>query len=218
MTGAAAGGAEQGSVELCERVLEAVFDLVLENGYRETTAKEVCARAGVSLDSFSERFQDVQTCVGVIYDEINVGFDELTSAAYEAHPRWRDGLRAAAYAAADWFAGHPREVRFCTVAILDAGEMIAVKRDAYLRRFVDMIDAGRAELPDPDAVGRGAAESALGGIFESLLRAASQGGDVSRARDMVPELMYLAVRPYVGHAEAMKEFSIPPPCVGGSSF
>ena len=80
-----------------------------------------------------------------------------------------------------------------------------------LQRFVNLIDAGRAELPDPNAVGRGVAESAFGAIFERLVRTASRGDDVGRARDFVPSLMYLAVRPYLGHAEAMKEFSIPPP-------
>lgn len=194
-----------------ERLLLAVFDLVLERGYAEATAEALCERAGVPMSFFDAQFGDVQTCVTALYEEITARFDEWVLPAYERESRWREGLRAAAYAAADFFASHTPEVRFCTVAILSAGELLAAKRDADLQRFVDLIDAGRGELPDPEAVGRGIAESSFGAIFERLLREASRSGHARQARDLVPELMYLAVRPYVGHAEAMKEFSIPPP-------
>jgi AcrR family transcriptional regulator len=193
------------------RVLSAVFDLVLERGYEETTSDAVCDRSEVPIDTFVERFGDVQACVTTLYEEITARFDEWVLPAYERESQWRDALRAAAYAAADFFALHPREVRFCTAAILSAGELVAARRDADLQRFVDLIDAGRRELRDPDAVGRGIAESSFGAIFERLVRDGGRGGDASRAREIVPELMYLAVRPYVGHTEAMKEFSIPPP-------
>lgn len=194
-----------------ERFLSAVLEVVLERGYAGTTAEEICERAGAPASSFEQRFGDVQGCVTAAYEEITDRFDRQVLPAYEAEPRWRDALRAAAYAAADFFADHPREVRFCTTAILEAGEMVAAKRDADLQRFVDLIDAGRSELADPEALGRGVAESAFGAIFEQLVRTASRGDDVSRARDFVPGLMYLAVRPYLGHAEAMREFSVPPP-------
>jgi AcrR family transcriptional regulator len=197
-----------------ERIEVATFELVLERGYVETTVEAVCERTGLSAETFARHFADLQSCVGAIYGEINDAFDCQVQAAYDAQAHWRTSLRAAAYAAADFFASHPREARFCTVAIMDAGELIAVRRDANLQRFVDLIDAGRSELPDPSAIGREAAESAIGAIFERLLRNVSRdagGTGIRRAGDFVPELMYLAVRPYVGHAEALKELSMPPP-------
>jgi AcrR family transcriptional regulator len=199
-----------------ERLLLAVFDLVLERGYAGTTAEALCEQAEVPRPFFDEQFGDVQTCVTALYEEITARFDEWVLPAYERELQWRGGLRAAAYAAADFFASHSREVRYCTVAILSAGELLAAKRDADLQRYVDLIDAGRSELPEPGAVGRGVAESSFGAIFERLVREASRSGHARRARDLVPELMYLAVRPYVGHAEAMKEFSMPapPPATG----
>lgn len=200
-----------GAVGECERFLSAVLDVVLERGFSGTSAEAICARAGAPMSSFAERFGDVQGCVTAAYEEISGRFDRQVFPAYEAEARWREALRSAAYTAADFFAEHPREVRFCTLAVLEAGEMVAARRDADLQRFVDLIDAGRAELPDPEAVGRGVAESAFGAIFERLVRTASRGDDVGRARDFVPGLMYLAVRPYLGHEEAMKEFSVPPP-------
>jgi AcrR family transcriptional regulator len=194
-----------------ERIEAAMFELVLEHGYPETTAEGVWKRAEVSRQAFHSHFPDLQSCVVAVYDRINDEFNRQVQAAFRASPDWRTSLRAAAYAAADFLVAHPREVRFCTVAIADAGEMVAARRDANLQRFVDLIDAGRAELADPTAVGREVAEAAVGAVFERLLRTASRSGDARRAHDLVPELMYLAVRPYVGHAEALKELSAPPP-------
>ncbi|MGN6662667.1 MAG: TetR/AcrR family transcriptional regulator [Solirubrobacterales bacterium] len=194
-----------------ERIEAAVFDLVLERGFAETTMEAVCERAGLPTRVFECHFADLQTCVAAVYGRIDDEVDREVRAAYETGDDWRSSLRAAAYAAADYFADHPREVRFSTVAIMDAGEMVAARRDANLQRFADLIDAGRFELPEPDAIGRGAAESAVGAIFERMLKNASRGGDARDARALVPELMYLAVRPYVGHREAIKELSVPPP-------
>ncbi|MGN6275687.1 MAG: TetR/AcrR family transcriptional regulator [Solirubrobacterales bacterium] len=194
-----------------ERIEAAVFDLVLERGYAGTTVDAVCERAGVSPAAFERHFADLQVCVAAVYGRINDEVDREVHAAYDTGTDWRSSLRAAAYAAADYFATHPREVRFTTVAIMDAGAMVAAERDAALQRYVSLIDAGRFEFPDPDAIGRGVAESAVGAIFERMLKNASRGGAVSDARALVPELMYLAVRPYVGHGEAIEELSLPPP-------
>ena len=137
-----------------------------------------------------------------------------TSASRPPTPPRRAGatpLRAAAYAAADFLSERPREVRFNVIAVLGAGEMVTARRDAYLRQLVDLVDAGRFELDDPDSLGRGVAESAIGSIFERMLRDVHRGGDVTDARAVVPELMYIAVRPYLGHEIAREELSIPPP-------
>lgn len=198
-----------------KRIEAAAFDLVLERGYAETTVDAVCERAEVTGEQFHRYFPDLQAWVVATYTQINDEFDCCVRAAYEAADGWRESLRAAAYAAADFFAEHPREVRFGTVAITEAGEMVAARRDANLQHFVDLIDAGRQELPDPDALGRSVAESVIGAIFERLMKDAGRGG-VGHARKLVPELMYLAVRPYLGHAEALKELSTPPPFPPGA--
>jgi AcrR family transcriptional regulator len=194
-----------------KRIEAAVFDLVLELGYENVTPEAVSKRAGTGSGAIERQFGDVRTCVETLYVAIDQRFARRVEHAYESGVNWRDSLRAAAYAAADYFSECPRELRFCTVALLGAGATIMARRDVNLQRFVDMIDAGRQELADPASVGRGAAESAIGAIFEQMVRAVNRGGPQFDAREEVPGLMYLAVRPYVGHAEAMKEFSIPPP-------
>jgi hypothetical protein len=77
--------------------------------------------------------------------------------------------------------------------------------------IVDLIDAGRNELADPDAIGRGVAEGVLGSIYEITIRDLASGLGTSSAEAIVPQLMYVAVRPYVGHELAREELVLPAP-------
>jgi hypothetical protein len=75
----------------------------------------------------------------------------------------------------------------------------------------DLIDAGRYELEDPSSVSGDTALAVVGGIYELMQKELSRGRGTGRAEDYVPQLMYIAVRPYLGHEEALKELSIPAP-------
>ena len=74
-----------------------------------------------------------------------------------------------------------------------------------------MIDAGRRELDDPESMGRSAAEGVFGSIYEALVKEQQAGKGTEAAYEFVPELMYIAVRPYLGHDAAREELSIPAP-------
>jgi hypothetical protein len=89
--------------------------------------------------------------------------------------------------------------------------MAQAQRESHLQRMVEMIDAGRQELDDPDSLGRGVAEGVFGSIYSHLVKDVQAGKGTKAAEDYVPELMYIAVRPYLGHEAAMEELTIPAP-------
>ena len=76
-------------------------------------------------------------------------FNETVFAAFDGSGSWRDRLRSAAYAAARWMRDNPRETRYGTVEMLAAGEVAQAYRNQTLQRCVEMIDAGRLDLPTP---------------------------------------------------------------------
>lgn len=131
--------------------------------------------------------------------------------AFESEERWPDSLRAGAYAQARWIAAHPEEVRFMMLETLWASELTGALRDQFLAEYTAMIDAGRAVAPDPDAVPPLAAESVIGAIIQVLARYSSGQAAQRDPVAAVPEMMYLAVRPYLGEEAARRELSIPPP-------
>jgi hypothetical protein len=132
-------------------------------------------------------------------------FDGAVFGAYEEQDCWRDGLRAAAYAAAGYLREHPREVVYGELQMREGSDMAQALRDNYLQRIVDMVDEGRGELDNPDSIGRGVAEGVCGSVYGYLMRELQSGAGTRSAEDMVPELMYIAVRPYLGPEVALEE-------------
>lgn len=193
------------------RIREATIDLVVADGVEATTIEAVVARAGVSRADFDALYEDKQNLMLSLWREIADDFEIVVYGAFEAHDSWRDGLRACAYAAAKYIGDRPREARFGILQMFNAGEVARAYREEQLQQMVDLVDRGRQELDDPDSIGRGVAEGVIGSIYTLLVKELQSGRGVSASVDYVPQMMYLAVRPYLGHEVAREELTIPPP-------
>lgn len=193
------------------RLRDATMDVVLAVGVDDATVEAVLDRADVSQGEFDRRFDSLEDCCIWVFEKNAAEFDADVIGAFEAHPRWRDGLRAAAYAAARFMVDNPRNVRFGVMAMLRLGPMAQVHRERQLHRMVDLIDAGRQELEDPDSVPRSVAEAVFGSIYALVAKRITESGVTASAESFVPELMYVAVRPYLGDEAAREELTIPPP-------
>jgi AcrR family transcriptional regulator len=199
------------------RLAQATAELMAAHGYESLTAAAIAERAGVDRAEFERRFEDVQDCVLQTYWYFTEEFNSRVYAAYEEKDEWREGFRAAAYAAARYVRDRPDVVRFGTVEMFGAGLMAQAYRQSHMQQLVDLIDAGRQELDDPDSVSRAVAEATLGSINEFIVKEVQAGRGTGHAEEFVPELMYIAVRPYLGHERAREELSIPPPPEARSS-
>jgi hypothetical protein len=80
-----------------------------------------------------------------------------------------------------------------------------------VRRLVKLIDEGRQETADPDALSPALAEAVFGSIYQTLARELGGAGSGAEPEQFVPQLMYLAVRPYLGEAAAREELTMPAP-------
>jgi AcrR family transcriptional regulator len=190
--------------------MEAMLDLSFESGYEAVSLEQVVAAAGGERADFDRAFASKQDCaIAVLKDLTN---DNLRAAreAYEGEARWPDSLRAAAYAEARWIVANPKKVRFGFVEMLWAGELAQAVREAAIREYIGMVDGGRAVAADPDSIPASTAEAAIGSITEMLMKKLQQGQPPDPWL-FVPELMYLAVRPYLGEELAQRELAIPPP-------
>jgi AcrR family transcriptional regulator len=208
-----AGAGSNGDAALAaerRRIGEAMLGLVAERGYAATTVREVLERAEVSRAGFKRLYAGKQECFLRVYEELSERFSEHVLAAFEAEGEWLDGLRVAAYAAARWIRDHPRETRYVVIEMVVAGEFAQARREATLRRFVDLVDSGRELLDEPDSVTRSMAEGAVGGVLRMLTKSLRQGAR-EQPENMVPQLMFVAVRPYLGQEAALEELRIPPP-------
>ncbi len=193
------------------RLRRATMELVLEGGFEQLTVAAALERADADPDALDPPAADPRDLCTRIYLANIAEFDHVVFAALPPPGAWRPRLRAAAYAAADYVAERPTETRFDMVQMLAAGPLAAAHRDRYVRRIVDLIDEGRSEAADPHSLSRSTAEGILGAIYDFLFKQLRAGAGAVSARDFVPELMCIAVRPYLGHEAAMAELRIPPP-------
>lgn len=189
---------------------EAIVDLAFERGYEQVSIAEIAARAGGDEAGFRAHFPSKQACAVAALEEMIASNQRAVRAAFEREARWPDSLRAAAYAQARWIVENPRKTRFGMLETLWASELTGALRDQLFGEYVAMVDAGRTVAPNPSSVPELTAESVIGSVAQATTRFSERIGE----RDpiaAVPEMMYLAVRPYLGEEAARRELTIPPP-------
>lgn len=195
--------------ETWERFRQATMDLAIERGYYRFEVSDIVERSGASRAEFDARFTGKRECCDRTYEANIADFDQALIGPYRRAPSWREAIRAGAYGAAEYLLDHRRERRFGEIRMRDGGPMEQAVRDRYLQRIVDLIDVGRCEMSDPDAISRSTAEGVLGSIHGLLVsRLAESEGD-GMSLEIIDDLMYLAVRPYIGHEAGIRELSTP---------
>jgi AcrR family transcriptional regulator len=189
--------------------MEAMLDLVYEHGYNAVALEQIAARAGGSVADFDRHFPAKQDCAVAVLEELAEDNLRAVRGAFDREERWPDSLRAAAYAHVRWILENPKKMRFGLLETLWAGEMTSALRDDLFRAYINMVDAGRKVSPDPAAIPAFTAEGVVGAITQVVVKYVGTQGQGDLA-SQVPEMMYLAVRPYLGEEAARKELAIPP--------
>jgi AcrR family transcriptional regulator len=189
--------------------MDAMLDLVSEQSYDAVTPEQIAARASGSVADFEQHFPTKQACAVAVLEELAENNLRAVRGAFDQESRWPDSLRAAAYAHVRWILDNPRKMRFGLLETLWAGEMTSALRDNLFRAYIEMVDAGREVAPDPDSIPAFTAEGAVGSITQVVVRNMSKPGGVDLVAQ-VPEMMYLAVKPYLGEEAARRELTIPP--------
>jgi AcrR family transcriptional regulator len=190
--------------------MEAMLDLATEHGYDAVTREEIAHRAGGTVADFARHFPTKQDCAVAVLEELAENNLRAVRGAFDREARWPDSLRAAAYAHVGWILDNPKKMRFGLLETLWAGEMTSALRDHLFGDYIEMVDAGREVAPDPAAIPAFTAEGVVGSITQVVVKNLGRpgGGDLL---SQVPEMMYLAVRPYLGDEVARKELKIPAP-------
>jgi AcrR family transcriptional regulator len=192
-----------------ERLEAALVDEVVEKGFSSASVDGVCARAGADLVAFESVFNDLEDAFYQVCKRFVAEFTQRLLAAFATETSWRDQIRALAYAMFNYVDEDRRRGYFLFVESLAAGERTHLLREEGVDLMIELIDRGRGELADPDSLTPATAQAIAGSIFQEIRRAVQR--DDQRAEDLLPQLMYNVVAPYVGAGAAAEELSIPPP-------
>lgn len=192
-----------------ERIAAAIVELIGGQGFAAAGVETVCEQARVNRIHFDRCFADLEDCFLSIHDEVGAELCNRVTAAYEAATNWHDRIWAAGWAAMRFLQENPVRARFFLVAVNGAGSGAQDRRDRIMQRCADFLDGGRDEAEKRGPMSRCTAEIAAGAIYGTVLTKI-EAGSIERGEEFLPELIYMAVMPYLGARAAEDELLVQP--------
>jgi AcrR family transcriptional regulator len=186
-----------------ERIIDSVVHVCATKGYPAVTVEDITSYAGVSRRTFYDLFTDKEQCFLAAYDQIAERLlKEVGSAFAIGDAAWPERVASALRVLAALLAAEPCLARFMIVEVLAAGRPALDRRDQALTRFEAFFETGRLGLPEGMDGQALIAQAVVGGLYEALYSQILDG-DVGLLPELVPDLVYCALVPYLGHRRAM---------------
>lgn len=186
-----------------KRIFESLAAVCALKGYPAVTVEDVTARAGVSRRTFYDLFADKESCFLAAYELASERLLDDAHAAYSADTReWPERIAAALRAVIERLCADPALARLVIVEVLAAGRRAHEHRDAALLRFRVFFEAGRTALPPSMPSHDLLAQAVIGGLYETIY-GYIRDGHIDQLPEVMPDLLYCALVPYLGHSGAM---------------
>lgn len=182
------------------RIVDAIIDSCAEKTYAATTITDIVARAHISRTTFYKHFEDKRACFDAAIDHCIEQLAEVATAAHAAEEEPPDAIRKSTAAVLEALAARPGLAQLLT------GDAMAVDPsviERYRKATIPAIEALWARAGEPPAChsdprlafGRG----------QVLILNQIATGDADRLLELLPEVVYLAVSPFGGHDEAIRQ-------------
>jgi AcrR family transcriptional regulator len=185
-----------------ERLIESVVAATVEAGYSSLTVDRIVRRARTSRSTFYAQFDDKQAAVEAAYEHLFERYLRELLSACGAQPRWCLKVKVGIGATLDMAAASPTDAQFLVV------EALTVNGD-FLRRVLESRDrlarllvAGRTETPNGAEL-PGIVEPALVGAVAGVISTQLRAGEAKQLPALAPELVELALTPYLGREQAV---------------
>lgn len=184
-------------------ILEAMVRVVGRQGYKATSVAEVIEEANVSRTTFYKYFEDKHECFLAAYDMVTERVLAAVIANCDAEQPWLERVRVGLATIVDLFALDPELARTAIVEVAAAGADARQLHWNAITRFTEFLEdgedlAGDHELPENIALMAAGAVSGL--IFDELLI-----GKAERLPDLLPDLLFAMLVPYIGPGAATAE-------------
>jgi AcrR family transcriptional regulator len=182
------------------RIVDAMIESCAEKTYAGTTITDIVGRARISRTTFYKHFHDKRACFDAAIDYC---LSQLQGVAANAHTPGDEPADAARKAASAVLAALAERPGF---AQLLSGDAIAVE-PAVIERY------RRATIPALEALWDGRGERSRDHLDPRLAFGQSQvlllnqiaTGRTDQLPALLPEIAYLAVSPFGGHEEALRQ-------------
>jgi AcrR family transcriptional regulator len=187
-----------------DRLLDAAVNVVAEKGYGATTVADLTKEAGVSRTTFYELFEDKEACFLAAYDAAADVLARRVAAAFETQEAWPDRVRAGLIVLLESLAGEPQIARLALVDVGSAGPRAQRRYRAALQRMTPFFDEGRDFAPGGRRLPANTSRMVIGAVT-GLVADEIEAGHADRLPDLLPEILFATLVPYLGPAVAAKE-------------
>jgi AcrR family transcriptional regulator len=184
------------------RLISGMIETVAEQGYGKATIANVIAAARVSRKTFYESFANREDCYRAAY-EASFEFvrEQVTTGA--STEGWPDSVRGGLASFLESLAAHPPLAAFFLISPASVGDEAAERHHTAIRELVEVL---LTKMP-ADPQGNPATEIRTEALAGGLLRLASMQVSSGRAEELpalLPDLVELFLRPFVGIDEAIR--------------
>jgi AcrR family transcriptional regulator len=184
------------------RLISAMIETVAEQGYGQATIAKVIKAAKISRRTFYESFANKEDCYRAAYEaSLEYVRDRTLAAAGER--TWPDAVRVGLEALLESLAAHPKLACFLLVSPASVGDELASRHHLAMRELVEALVAGAPKTP-PKAVAAETRVEALAGGLSRLTAMKVNAGTADELPALLPDLVELFLRPYVGSEEAVR--------------
>lgn len=182
------------------RIIDAMIDSCAEKTYAATTITDLVARARISRTTFYKQFDDKRACFDAAIGHCIAQLQEVAAAAHAGEDAPADAVRKSTSAVIEALAERPGLAQLLT------GDAIAVDPqviECYRKVTIPALEAlwsrsdGAAQVHSDPRLAFGKAQVLI--LNQIAI------GEAHRLPQLLPEIVYLAVTPFGGHEEALRQ-------------
>jgi AcrR family transcriptional regulator len=184
------------------RMINGMIAAVAELGYGKATIANVIKPAKVSRRTFYESFANREDCYRAAYEAcLKFLRDRVLAAASEGE--WPGSVRAGLEALLESLAAHPKLATFFLISPVGVDDATAARHHLAMR---ELVEALVSEAPEKGSTGI-ASETRIEALAGGLSRLTAMKVGAGRSDELpalLPDLVELFLRPYIGSAEAVR--------------
>jgi len=189
-----------------DRLIDAMARTVAAKGFA-VPLTEVCAAAGVSTRDFYVHFEDKEACFMATFERGAALLQSSVNAAYNQPGDWPTRIRRGLEILLHLLAAEPAFAHLAIVEMLAAGPRARERNREIVQnfqRFFADVPSRPGQPPVPAVV----SEAVVAGVFGLLFNYVS-GKRTTELPDLLPEITYFVLAPFIGAHDARAAAGLP---------
>jgi AcrR family transcriptional regulator len=183
-----------------QRILDAMADAIAAKTFSGTTIADIVGRAGISRATFYKQFPDKRLCFEAAVDSFVAELHQAAARAHSDADPLPEVIRKASAAVLELLAAKPA---YAQLALIESVAVEPTMVDRYRRIPIDALTALWAPGERPKGA---AAEMRMAfGRAQVLICTQIAAGHSDRLRELLPDVVYIAMLPLVGPEEALRQ-------------